>query len=67
MEMAITAWLGIDIAKQKFDVALNWNRGAPRIAADFYGKTGPFGLISAGFGRFWLRLAGYGVLTWRAS
>ena len=22
--MAITAWLGIDIAKQKFDVALNW-------------------------------------------
>ena len=25
MEMAITAWLGIDIAKQKFDVALNWN------------------------------------------
>ena len=23
--MAITAWLGIDIAKQKFDVALNWN------------------------------------------
>lgn len=22
---AITAWLGIDIAKQKFDVALNWN------------------------------------------
>ena len=24
MEMAITAWLGIDIAKQKFDVALNW-------------------------------------------
>src|SRR3982751_1785841 len=25
MNMAITAWLGIDIAKQKFDVALNWN------------------------------------------
>ena len=25
MEMALTAWLGIDIAKQKFDVALNWN------------------------------------------
>jgi hypothetical protein len=25
MDMAITAWLGIDIAKQKFDVALNWN------------------------------------------
>jgi transposase len=25
MEMAITAWLGIDIAKQKFDVTLNWN------------------------------------------
>jgi len=25
MEMAITAWLGIDVAKQKFDVALNWN------------------------------------------
>ena len=24
MEMALTAWLGIDIAKQKFDVALNW-------------------------------------------
>ena len=24
MEMATTAWLGIDIAKQKFDVALNW-------------------------------------------
>src|SRR3954468_20733883 len=24
MEMAITAWLGIDVAKQKFDVALNW-------------------------------------------
>src|SRR3954447_23613798 len=24
MEMAITAWLGVDIAKQKFDVALNW-------------------------------------------
>ena len=24
MDMAITAWLGIDIAKQKFDVALNW-------------------------------------------
>ena len=23
--MAITAWLGIDIAKQKFDVTLNWN------------------------------------------
>jgi Transposase len=23
--MVITAWLGIDIAKQKFDVALNWN------------------------------------------
>ena len=25
MEMTVTAWLGIDIAKQKFDVALNWN------------------------------------------
>src|SRR5687767_9532862 len=25
MEMTITAWLGIDIAKQKFDVTLNWN------------------------------------------
>src|SRR3954470_13830036 len=25
MDMTITAWLGIDIAKQKFDVALNWN------------------------------------------
>jgi transposase len=25
MEMASTAWLGIDIAKQKFDVALHWN------------------------------------------
>jgi transposase len=25
MEMALTAWLGIDIAKQKFDVTLNWN------------------------------------------
>jgi transposase len=25
MEMALTAWLGIDVAKQKFDVALNWN------------------------------------------
>jgi hypothetical protein len=25
MEMAITAWLGIDVAKHKFDVALNWN------------------------------------------
>src|SRR4051794_21805734 len=25
MDMAIIAWLGIDIAKQKFDVALNWN------------------------------------------
>jgi transposase len=25
MDMAITAWLGIDIAKQKFDVALKWN------------------------------------------
>ena len=24
-------------------------RGASRISADFYGKTGPFGLISAGF------------------
>ena len=23
--MAITAWLGIDVAKHKFDVALNWN------------------------------------------
>ena len=23
--MTVTAWLGIDIAKQKFDVALNWN------------------------------------------
>jgi transposase len=25
MEMAVFAWLGIDIAKQKVDVALNWN------------------------------------------
>ena len=25
MEMTGFAWLGIDIAKQKFDVALNWN------------------------------------------
>ena len=25
MEMTIAAWLGIDVAKQKFDVALNWN------------------------------------------
>jgi transposase len=25
MGMVITAWLGIDIAKQKFDVALSWN------------------------------------------
>src|SRR4051812_45251961 len=25
MEMAVIVWLGIDIVKQKFDVALNWN------------------------------------------
>ncbi len=42
-------------------------RGASRISANFYGKTGPFGLISAGFWPFWLQLARDGVLIWRAS
>jgi hypothetical protein len=42
-------------------------RGASRISADFYRKAGPFGLISAGFRPVRLRLAGYGVLTWRTT
>src|SRR3954454_4192623 len=42
-------------------------RGASRISADFYGRTGLFGLILARFWRFWLRLAEYGVLTWCTS
>ena len=42
-------------------------RGASRISANFYGKTGPFGLISAGFWPFWLQLARDGVLIWRAK
>jgi hypothetical protein len=43
------------------------NRGASRISADFYGKTRPFGLISAGFGPFMPLGCRYGVLTWCTS
>jgi len=42
-------------------------RGASRISANFYGKTGPFGLISAGFRPFMPLSRRYGVLTWRTS